>query len=950
MVKFCGKCGAPLDEGIKFCGKCGWKVEAELSPAQAAAEQPAVPAAPPDVGDGVLDVPPKKDKDKKKKSKAPFVIGGTSVVAIALAAVLIVNNFFGLFGNLGGGKDFGSMLDIPKEITDFWKKYDWNKFDPADLIVSLGNATFTLDNNATATGEFVADGKTPLVLSVTDSKGATWTLDVPADALLYGETITMTAMRDVSLGGEKLDGGVQLSPDGLTFLNPAKLTVKSNEYNDTAYFLQGNHDGGNATYVAYKTDMGSLSVTATIRHFSTVVHGQYFSDDPMVLYDPDTGTYTVYPNGRMGEGSYTTDEAGFKQFAAEQAELKAELDRKVEEARKAAEKRQAEKEAEEKKKEAEKKEQEAQRQKEEKDDWDKFDQNALKSFRRAVAAAQRVCARPLNVPVPPSITNKCNGNHSASPRNNFNKQFMEPEKPIIDALDAIYITLVKSYKGTGYALGQVSRIYVDTKTALNERLLEKVKKLIETYKYQEDKFNNVAYAWLVTKLSGIDINDKTSQWADNEMKTWARKVWDELMTDVVEKHDLRQANHLLSYAVIAIITVGDFGQGKYEEMAANALTFKLEWEMDLTNPWTGTDGTTHVIVKGEAPKIRMELNKREGIPYFGAAGLYASDDSKPAYFQYVSYDFTPVIPGGEQRTMIANPPAEFAACLFNIDPCEKKNIQIGITIFDLPAQTTIVRTTSSGLPPVDEPIDFSLDGDYLLEYMKEYQTTKPSYKHLYETIGYYYIIEAELRNERANCVEKKLSYSGSKYGNSGTWDIKLIHVPQGKVYFEKADLPLGSGKSILDGLTLQSGLADGGGSGQRDNNAVGGSGNLADNFAPNMNLPEIKDGTTWPTAYIPGGVPVFEGGIFDVNGKPGDLTIYIREINYDKLNAYVKALEKDGWDVGGSVDKYGDTNTAQDLYARKNGWTIGILGYGSVKVSGNDTFRLYIIDEPYWSY
>jgi len=36
-----------------------------------------------------------------------------------------------------------------------------------------------------------------LSLSVTDSAGATWTLEIPAGALLNEETITMTAMADV---------------------------------------------------------------------------------------------------------------------------------------------------------------------------------------------------------------------------------------------------------------------------------------------------------------------------------------------------------------------------------------------------------------------------------------------------------------------------------------------------------------------------------------------------------------------------------------------------------------------------------------------------------------------------------------------------------------------------------------------------------------------------------
>jgi hypothetical protein len=285
MVKFCGKCGTPLDEGVKFCGRCGWQVGQPL----VAAQQPATPEVPAD------NAPP-----KKKKNKKPFVITGTAVVALALVVVMVFTNVFGLFGEggfgslFGGGKDNGKqgggvlddvdlLLDIPKEITEFWDKYDWDNFDPADLIVSLGNATFILDTNATATGEFLADGKTPLSLSVTDSAGLTWTLDVPVDALLYGETITMTAMSDVSLDGEKLGGGVQLSPDGLTFLAPAKLAVTGGDNVYSSFMYQGNHDGGNVTFVEFETTENSAA--ATLHHFSAC------------YYDEPTGKYVGVDDG-----------------------------------------------------------------------------------------------------------------------------------------------------------------------------------------------------------------------------------------------------------------------------------------------------------------------------------------------------------------------------------------------------------------------------------------------------------------------------------------------------------------------------------------------------------------------------------------------------------------------------------------------------------------------------
>ena len=159
---------------------------------------------------------------------------------------------------------------VDEDGTD-WATYDWDNFNIADFIEPLGDATFTVDSASSTTGKFLADDETPLSLSVTDAAGAVWTLDIHAHALLSPETITMTVLRDVKLGGEDLDGGVLLSPDSLFFIEPATLTVTGNNCGGDSVIFEGEHDGKNMTFTEYETGDGSVS--ATIWHFSTRVKG-----------------------------------------------------------------------------------------------------------------------------------------------------------------------------------------------------------------------------------------------------------------------------------------------------------------------------------------------------------------------------------------------------------------------------------------------------------------------------------------------------------------------------------------------------------------------------------------------------------------------------------------------------------------------------------------------------
>ncbi len=80
MARFCGNCGAQIDENAKVCGQCGTPIE------------------------GSTKTPPVKiiDPEKKKKNKKIFkiVIALALVVAVAVTAINVVSKFTGYNGLL----------------------------------------------------------------------------------------------------------------------------------------------------------------------------------------------------------------------------------------------------------------------------------------------------------------------------------------------------------------------------------------------------------------------------------------------------------------------------------------------------------------------------------------------------------------------------------------------------------------------------------------------------------------------------------------------------------------------------------------------------------------------------------------------------------------------------------------------------------------------------------
>jgi hypothetical protein len=112
-----------------------------------------------------------------------------------------------------------------------------------------------------------------------------------------------------------------------------------------------------------------------------------------------------------------------------------------------------------------------------------------------------------------------------------------------------------------------------------------------------------------------------------------------------------------------------------------------------------------------------------------------------------------------------------------------------------------------------------------------------------------------------------------------------------------------------------------------------------------MGPPEIKNGTTWPTAYLPADTPVFPANAYVVNAWPDRVEILVKGITNDMINEYILALKSAGWETGyGSGEsKYSET-VSQNRLAFYNEWVMRMLDTDEVRFGGAS--ELLIVAAP----
>lgn len=140
--------------------------------------------------------------------------------------------------------------------------------------LDVGSVQFEVDATHTAALDYSVDNFEEQVLQVTDASGMTWTLSLPPGALDYDQTITMTALSNITsadIPGD-LIGGVLLEPDGLILAFPATMTVSGVGEQAVLLFFTGEQDGTAAEIALPTLDQSMTS--AAIFHFSA-----FWSDD-----------------------------------------------------------------------------------------------------------------------------------------------------------------------------------------------------------------------------------------------------------------------------------------------------------------------------------------------------------------------------------------------------------------------------------------------------------------------------------------------------------------------------------------------------------------------------------------------------------------------------------------------------------------------------------------------
>ena len=166
------------------------------------------------------------------------------------------------------------QITVTDTVTGNVKTYT----NPSGRFASVGDTSaFRSGSSVVASADSSRSSSTVIpasggTLSATAADGTRFTLNVPADALLSDEQVSMTPVS--SIGGLPLSGGlraaVELKPEGLRLLQPATLTIESPTPLSTGSLKPiafGYHRGGDEFHLFPSTISGSKA-ELRLMHFS----------------------------------------------------------------------------------------------------------------------------------------------------------------------------------------------------------------------------------------------------------------------------------------------------------------------------------------------------------------------------------------------------------------------------------------------------------------------------------------------------------------------------------------------------------------------------------------------------------------------------------------------------------------------------------------------------------
>jgi hypothetical protein len=296
-------------------------------------------------------------------------------------------------------------------------------------------------------------------------------------------------------------------------------------------------------------------------------------------------------------------------------------------------------------------------------------------------------------------------------------------------------------------------VYADHIDALTLRWFDKLRQLIDTYKYQEDKFVEIAV--LIPVLRVVSANHKKMSEFETEIAKWAKEVWNHYMKKLVEEHDYR-AIHPLGHIMLCSAFAGVKEAAKCNEYLGNALTFRVEGE------YKDALGTAYVCyLSGEAV---VSMNKHIG------GWIFEGEDTVNARIDSYTQAY-----GSFGNVVGINLPSfnnnANNARISNLDPCIRKKIMVGFDKFDEDIEFDIQTPATDSFPSSVGSMSAGLP-------------TVPFYDRFNRAEGFY-DFECDIANLKENCVDEKISGSYTQ-GAKLVWTltISLFHAPKEDVFMK----------------------------------------------------------------------------------------------------------------------------------------------------------------------
>lgn len=141
---------------------------------------------------------------------------------------------------------------------------------PVFATEPLGSISFDKDAAAAVAREIYPDDEA-VELKVVDGAGLTWTLRIPAGAIMNPEMVRIVPLTQINASiretAGEVAGGISLEPDGITFNLPVQLSVSGEGLQGPTLILAGTENGSAIDYTLQ--DITASDPTASIQHFST---------------------------------------------------------------------------------------------------------------------------------------------------------------------------------------------------------------------------------------------------------------------------------------------------------------------------------------------------------------------------------------------------------------------------------------------------------------------------------------------------------------------------------------------------------------------------------------------------------------------------------------------------------------------------------------------------------